>query len=122
MGDSRGVNGVKHTMNDSSPRYTFISIPETASYPTGSLDFLAKLQEDGSRQVYHSVDNLSRQQESRVRLDVIVVGAGLGGLSAGIALARKGHGVRVIEQAPVLGEVCFASRRSMSSILSSHSR
>lgn len=37
--------------------------------------------------------------------DVIVVGGGIGGLSAALALAREGLSVRVLEQAPEFGEV-----------------
>lgn len=37
--------------------------------------------------------------------EVAIVGAGLGGLTAALALARAGRPVRVYEQAPVLGEV-----------------
>ena len=37
--------------------------------------------------------------------DVAIIGAGIGGLSAAIALHRAGLRVRVYEQAPVLGEV-----------------
>ncbi|MFM6931686.1 MAG: FAD-dependent oxidoreductase, partial [Novosphingobium sp.] len=33
-------------------------------------------------------------------LDILVIGAGIGGLSAAIALGRKGHGVTVIERDP----------------------
>ena len=40
-----------------------------------------------------------------VKLQVIVVGAGLGGLATAIALARKGHSVTALEQASRLGEV-----------------
>lgn len=36
---------------------------------------------------------------------ILVVGAGIGGLTVAIALARNGHEVSVFEQAPVLGEV-----------------
>ncbi len=36
---------------------------------------------------------------------VIVVGAGIGGLTAALALARSGQQVRVFEQSPTLGEV-----------------
>jgi 2-polyprenyl-6-methoxyphenol hydroxylase-like FAD-dependent oxidoreductase len=39
------------------------------------------------------------------RPDVIVVGGGIGGLSAAFALARKGLRVRVLERAPEFGEV-----------------
>ena len=38
-------------------------------------------------------------------LRILIVGAGLGGLSAAIALARKGHTVDVLEQASKLSEV-----------------
>lgn len=37
--------------------------------------------------------------------DIVVAGAGLGGLTAALALQRAGFRVRVFEQAPVLGEV-----------------
>jgi salicylate hydroxylase len=37
--------------------------------------------------------------------DIAVIGAGIGGLAAALALARRGARVRVIEQAPALGEV-----------------
>lgn len=36
-------------------------------------------------------------------IDVLVVGAGLGGLSAAIECHRKGHNVRVIERRPDFG-------------------
>jgi salicylate hydroxylase len=39
------------------------------------------------------------------RGSVIIIGAGLGGLTAALALLRAGWRVRVYEQAPVLGEV-----------------
>jgi salicylate hydroxylase len=38
-------------------------------------------------------------------LSASIIGAGLGGLTAALALMRDGHKVRVYEQAPVLGEV-----------------
>ncbi len=36
---------------------------------------------------------------------LIIAGAGIGGLTAAIALARAGHAVEVLEQAPALGEI-----------------
>lgn len=38
-------------------------------------------------------------------MDVIVIGAGIGGLAAALALHRSGQNVAVYEQAPALGEV-----------------
>lgn len=43
---------------------------------------------------------------SGCRLDVIVVGGGMGGLSASIQCALSGHHVTVIEAAKELAEVC----------------
>ena len=85
-----------------------LTLRKVASYPTGSLDFLVKLQkEDQKRQKALQTSNSSDQDiPSRVRLNIIIVGAGLGGLAAAIALARKGHEVKVVEQAPALAEVC----------------
>ena len=37
--------------------------------------------------------------------DIAVVGAGIGGLAAALALARRGFTVRVYEQATALGEI-----------------
>jgi 2-polyprenyl-6-methoxyphenol hydroxylase-like FAD-dependent oxidoreductase len=42
---------------------------------------------------------------SKASFHVAIVGAGLGGLAAAIGIARAGHRVTVIEQAPALGEV-----------------
>lgn len=39
------------------------------------------------------------------RAEFLIVGAGIGGLAAALALQRSGHHVRVCEQAPELGEV-----------------
>lgn len=38
-------------------------------------------------------------------MDILIVGAGLGGLTAAAVLQQRGHRVRVFEQAPQLGEV-----------------
>ncbi|EXJ70309.1 uncharacterized protein A1O5_06377 [Cladophialophora psammophila CBS 110553] len=41
----------------------------------------------------------------KVQLHVGIIGAGLGGLAAAISIARAGHKVTILEQAPALGEV-----------------
>lgn len=38
-------------------------------------------------------------------LNVVVVGCGLGGLAAAYALAKAGHQVTILEDAPAIGEV-----------------
>lgn len=42
---------------------------------------------------------------SPISLNILIAGAGLGGLASAVALARRGHKVTVFEQASVLGEV-----------------
>ena len=73
------------------------------SYPTRSLNFLKTLHRTGgnAKEVYE----INNSNPSSLALDVLVVGAGLGGLAVGIALARKGHAVTIFEQAPQMGEV-----------------
>lgn len=47
------------------------------------------------------------QQKSTIKLDVIVVGAGISGLATAISTALSGHNVTVFESAKELLEVCF---------------
>jgi salicylate hydroxylase len=42
---------------------------------------------------------------SELKLNVIIVGAGIGGMAAATALGRRGHNVTVLEDAPQIGEV-----------------
>lgn len=80
---------------------------QTASYPTRSLEFLHKLERTDAVQGIKNGTSYSNgiEKPSPLLFKVIVVGAGLGGLATAIALARKGHVVTVLEQAPALGEV-----------------
>ncbi|KAJ5403239.1 hypothetical protein N7509_003110 [Penicillium cosmopolitanum] len=69
---------------------TFLKSP---TYPSNCLAFL-------NEKLIESSNNTCR-----VPLNIVVVGAGLGGLATAIALASSGHSVTVYEQAPALGEV-----------------
>ena len=70
------------------------------SYPSQALRFLEKANERNG-----STPPVSLPEQARIKMSIIVVGAGLGGLALAIALARRGHSVRVLEQASKLGEV-----------------
>ncbi|KAJ5474648.1 hypothetical protein N7475_004214 [Penicillium sp. IBT 31633x] len=75
--------------NDSAPQPSL----KTPTYPSNCLNFLKN----------HCANE--RSVPAQVRLRIIVVGAGLGGLATAIALASSGHTVTVFEQAQKLGEV-----------------
>jgi salicylate hydroxylase len=83
------------------------SLPDwTSSYPSQSLRFLEELAK-GDASSHHQVLLIKSKPElAQLRLNIIIVGAGLGGLALAIALSRRGHVVRVLEQAAKLGEVC----------------
>ncbi|TLD23150.1 hypothetical protein PspLS_07108 [Pyricularia sp. CBS 133598] len=70
------------------------------SYPTQSLSFLKGLQE-----AELSSKTTSQPAQAKLKLNVVITGAGLGGLATSVALARRGHSVVVLEQAPKLDEV-----------------
>ncbi|KAE8382515.1 hypothetical protein BDV26DRAFT_253666 [Aspergillus bertholletiae] len=67
------------------------------SYPSNCLHFAKSLMDTTSR-VTHS-------ETGPVLLDIIVVGAGLGGLATAVALRQVGHKVTVYEQSAELKEV-----------------
>jgi salicylate hydroxylase len=69
------------------------------TYPTRSLNFLKHVK------TAKTPTPSTEVAQSPVRLHVVIVGAGLGGLATAIALARGGHKVEILEQAPALGEV-----------------
>lgn len=81
------------------------------SYPSKSLNFLNRLhgvssQSENLQDSTDYVTNIDKSTtEVKVKLKIIVVGAGLGGLSTAIALRRRGHRVTVFEKAQGLGEV-----------------
>lgn len=89
------------------------------SYPTQSLRFLQHIKGANTQTaagIHSDAGNSDSPQQALVRLNIIVVGAGLGGLAAAIALARRGHTVTVLEQAPVIGEVFISYHRSSTTI------
>ncbi|KAK7183731.1 salicylate hydroxylase [Paraphaeosphaeria sporulosa] len=70
------------------------------TYPSQSLQFLKSL---NARRTNPKVAEPVLQ--AHLKFDIVVVGAGLGGLAVAIALARRGHSVQVLEQSSVLAEV-----------------
>ncbi|GAB1215855.1 hypothetical protein ATERTT37_005053 [Aspergillus terreus] len=65
------------------------------TYPSNCLEFLKTLNKNGT----------APPPTAKLKLDIIVVGAGLGGLATAIALQQSGHKVTIFEQTPELGEV-----------------
>ncbi|OAR02357.1 hypothetical protein LLEC1_02451 [Akanthomyces lecanii] len=78
-------------------------------YPSRSVDLLGRLMQHGHDDSFAAVTKTSSQligqKTAQVPLQIVIVGAGLGGLSAAIALARRGNQVTVLEQAEKLGEI-----------------
>lgn len=67
------------------------------SYPSNCLEFAKHLDEPPS--------SINDSNGSKISLKIILVGAGLGGLSTAIALKQSGHQVTVYEQARELSEI-----------------
>lgn len=72
----------------------------SATYPTRSLEFLHRESKTSEARA-----NQAAVCQAKVALNIVIVGAGLGGLATAVALARQGHKVKLLEQAHALAEV-----------------
>ncbi|KAF2729514.1 FAD/NAD(P)-binding domain-containing protein [Polyplosphaeria fusca] len=95
MGNDASIDDCKSHVDALLSDRSHSKLQET-SYPSRSLHFLGELPSNSSKGL---------TQEAKVKLNVFVAGAGLGGLATAIALRRRGHTVTVFERAPELGEV-----------------
>ena len=106
-GSKNPVNGAPNSSARKPLDLRRFGLDETlsTSYPTRSLEFLKRLNRAPSHAEERQKNVTTPPGQARTMLNVVIIGAGLGGLSAAVALARSGHSVEVLEQAPALGEV-----------------
>lgn len=76
------------------------------SYPSNCLRFLQDIKPGNGEKGVCAVP-----RQANIKLEIVIVGAGLGGLATATALVRRGHKVRVFEQAEQLAEVCGRLKR-----------
>ena len=98
------TNGTRDTANGGKPRAQGEALRTLATYPSQSLRFLGHVSNEIRLQT-NTRAGLISPKPTHIKLNVVIVGAGLGGLALSIALARRGHVVRILEQAKQLGEV-----------------
>jgi len=82
-------------------------------YPSGSYNFIRRLRQESPLELrYQAIEACKakdlikvKPRQQQVKLDVAIIGAGVGGLATAIALKLDGHTVSVYEQASALSEV-----------------